>query len=121
MKIGDWIIDYEVDPDTTIYWQVEQVCTVNGKEGQLGVRFRNGSCWTALEYVIVKPKKENLKIFRAEFAGVYSVGNCLVLAAYNQEEAEEMARKTITHTNEIVVNEMTINEPQVIEYLSGDY
>jgi hypothetical protein len=50
-KIGNWIIDHEAEPETTIYWQVEQICTVNGKEGQLGVRFRNGSCWTALEYV----------------------------------------------------------------------
>jgi hypothetical protein len=65
--------------------------------------------------------KEGLKIFRVEFEGAYPVGNCLVLAAYNQQEAEEMAQKTIAHTNIIVVNEMTINEPQVIEYLSGEY
>lgn len=65
--------------------------------------------------------KEGLKIYRVEFDGVYPVGNCLVLAAFNQEQAEEIARKTIIHTDQIVVNEMTINEPQVIEYLSGDY
>ena len=64
--------------------------------------------------------KEGLKIFRVEFEGLYPVGNCLVLAAYNQEEAEDMARETIVHTKEIVVNEMTINEPKVIEYLNGD-
>ena len=64
---------------------------------------------------------KSLKIYRVEFDGVYGVGNCLVLAAYNQKQAEEMAQKTIAHTNEIVVNEMTINEPQIIEYLSGDY
>jgi hypothetical protein len=51
LRIGNWIIDHEAEPETTIYWQVEQICTVNGKEGQLGVRFRNGSCWTALECV----------------------------------------------------------------------
>lgn len=65
--------------------------------------------------------KEGLKIYRVEFEGMWPVGNCLVLSAYNQEQAEEMAKKTITHTDEMVVNEMTINEPQVIEYLSGDY
>ena len=65
--------------------------------------------------------KKGLKIYRVEFKGMYPVGNCLVLAAFNQEQAEEMAKKTITHTTEMVVNEMTINEPQVIEYLSGDY
>lgn len=65
--------------------------------------------------------KKGLKIFRVEFEGVYPVGNCLVLAAYNQKEAEEMTKKTIGHISNIVVNEMTINEPQVIEYLNGDY
>ena len=65
--------------------------------------------------------KKKLKIYRCEFDGVYPVGNCLVLAAYNQEQAEEMARKTITHTTEIVVNELALKEPQIIEYLSGDY
>lgn len=64
---------------------------------------------------------ENLKIYRCEFQGVYPVGNCLVLAAYNQEQAEDMAKKTIKHTTEIVVNELTLQEPQIIEYLSGDY
>lgn len=65
--------------------------------------------------------KEGLRIYRVEFAGVYPVGNCLVLAAFNQEQAEEMARATIKHTTDIVVNEMSINEPQVIEYISGDH
>lgn len=65
--------------------------------------------------------KKGLNIYRCEFEPIYTVGRCLVLAARSQEEAEEIARKTITHTDEIVVNEMTISEPQVIEYLSGDY
>jgi hypothetical protein len=65
--------------------------------------------------------KEGLKIFSVEFEGVWPVGNCLILAAYNQEQAEKMAKHTILHTDVMVVNEMTINEPQVIKYLSGDY
>jgi hypothetical protein len=65
--------------------------------------------------------KEGLKIYKVEFQGIWPVGTCLVLAAFNREQAEEIAKKTITHTDKIVVNEMTINEPQVIEYLSGDY
>jgi hypothetical protein len=32
---------------------------------------------------------------------------------YNEE--------TITHTDKMVVIEVAINEPQIIEYLSGDY
>jgi len=65
--------------------------------------------------------EEGLKLYRVEFEGVWPVGNCLVLVAFNQEQAEEMAKKTITHTDEMVVNEITINEPQIIGYLSGDY
>jgi len=65
--------------------------------------------------------EKGLKIYRVEFDGMYPVGNCLVLCAYNQEQAEDIAKKTIKHTTEMVVNEMTLTEPQVIEYLSGDY
>lgn len=64
---------------------------------------------------------KKLKIFRVEFEGMYPVGNCLVLAAYNQEQAEEMTRKTIGHPDKFVVNELALKEPQIIEYLSGDY
>jgi len=65
--------------------------------------------------------KEELKIFRVKFEGVHPVGNCLVLAAYNQQQAEEIAQKTIAHTNVMVVNEVIIDQAQVIEYLSGEY
>jgi len=61
--------------------------------------------------------KQELKIFQ----GLWPVGNCLILAAYNQQQAEEIAQETTIHTDNLVVNEMTINKPQVIEYLSGDY
>jgi len=64
---------------------------------------------------------KELKIYTCVFNGCYPVGNCLVLAAYDQKQAEEMARKTIKHTTEIVVNELSLKEPQIIEYLSGEY
>ena len=64
---------------------------------------------------------EELKIYRVEFDSINPVGHCLVLAAYNQQQAEEIAQHTIKHTSSMVVNEMTMDEPQVIEYLSGEY
>lgn len=64
---------------------------------------------------------KGLKIYKVEFEGVWPVGNCLVLAAYDQEQAEEMAKNTIKHTSIMAVNELTIDEPQIIEYISGDY
>ena len=64
---------------------------------------------------------ELLKIYRVEFVGMYPVGNCLVLAAHNIDEASEMAKQTITHTDKFEVTEVVIDKPMVIEYLSGDY
>ena len=62
-----------------------------------------------------------LKLYNVDFKGVWPVGNCLVLVAYNEKQAKKMARKTIAHTTEIIVTEIVINEPQVIVYLSGEY
>ncbi len=78
---------------------------------------------SVLKYITVLEEQagEKLKIYRCEFDGLNPVGNCLVLAAYDQKQAEEIARKTIKHTTEIVVNELSLEEPQIIEYLSGDY
>ena len=62
-----------------------------------------------------------MKIFKVEFEGVWPVGNCLIIAANTQQEAMGIAQKTMTHTNEIKVIEVDINEPKVIVYLSGEY
>lgn len=64
---------------------------------------------------------ELLKIYRVEFDGMWPVGNCLILAAHNIEEANEMAKQTIRHTDKFEVSEVVIDKPMVIEYLSGDY
>jgi hypothetical protein len=73
------------------------------------------------QVIPTREQSQTLKIYRVEFDGVYPIGNCLVLAAYSQEQAEEMASNTIAHTDKFVVNELTLTEPQIIEYLSGDY
>lgn len=66
--------------------------------------------------------KKGLKIYEVEFKGMYPVGNCLIIAAINQQEAEKIAEETITHSSEfIIVKELKIKESQVIIYLSGDY
>ncbi len=64
---------------------------------------------------------KGLKIYKVKFEGVWLVGNCLILAAYNQQQAEEMAQETIAHTSIMTVIELPIEEPLVIEYLSGEY
>lgn len=65
--------------------------------------------------------KEGLKIYKVDFEGMYPVGNCLIIAALNQQQAEEIAKETIGHTSKMSVKEIILKEPQVIEYLSGDY
>jgi len=65
--------------------------------------------------------KNKLKIYKCDFPATWPVGCCLVLAAYDKPEAEKIARETIRHTDDIVVNEMELQNPQVIVYLSGDY
>jgi hypothetical protein len=66
-------------------------------------------------------KIKTLKIFTVEFEGLYPVGNCLILSAYTISQAQEMAKKIINHTDDIIVKEVIIEEPKVIKYLSGDY
>ncbi len=62
-----------------------------------------------------------LKIYTVKFKGLYPVGNCLVIAAFNRREAEYIASQTIAHTDEFTVEEVILDKPKVIEYLSGDY
>lgn len=64
---------------------------------------------------------EQLNIYRVQFVGMWPVGNCLILAAHNIDEATEMAKQTITHTDKFEVTEVVIDKPVIIEYLSGDY
>ncbi len=61
--------------------------------------------------------KDKLKIYKCDFEGMWPVGNCLIIAAYNQEAAEQIAEDTIKHTAQIKVTEVVLNKPQVI----GEY
>jgi len=65
--------------------------------------------------------KTTLKIYKVDFEGMWPVGNCLVIAAFNLQQAETIAHATIKHTSIFTVSEIVLNEPQVIIYLSGDY
>lgn len=44
-RVGNYIVDYEAEPEVSVYWKVEQIA--NHKFGKkLGLIYRNGSCWT---------------------------------------------------------------------------
>jgi len=67
------------------------------------------------------PDLEWLKIWKVEFRPVYPIGGCLIVAAYNEAQAKEIAAATLTHTAEFEVKEVAVLGPGVIEYMSGDY
>lgn len=52
---------------------------------------------------------------------MYPVPYGLVIAANNKDEAFEMAKKIVTHTEIINVTEIDISNPTVIFYESGNY
>jgi hypothetical protein len=55
LRVGNWVIDYEAEPNKTIYWQVETIEYLNTT---LGIRFRDGSCWTCEEFIEPIPLTE---------------------------------------------------------------
>ena len=65
--------------------------------------------------------KEGLKIYTVEFIPIWPVPSCLILAAGSQNEAEQMAKEKIKHTDVFTVKEVIIEQPRIIKYLSGDY
>ncbi len=62
-----------------------------------------------------------MKIYTVEFEGVYPVDNCLVIMAYDLNQAKNIAAETIGHTDEYTVIEEKQDCPKVVVYLSGDY
>lgn len=70
-----------------------------------------------------KLKVNNMKIYTVEFDPIYPVGCCLIIAAENEAQALEIAKKTVTHTEITAgqVSEVDVSKPCVIVYQSGDY
>lgn len=64
-----------------------------------------------------------MKVYSVEFEGIYPVGNCLILAASNKDEALDMDNKKVTWQDLSLddIHEVDISKPCVIEFLSGDY
>ena len=62
-----------------------------------------------------------MKIFKVEFDPMWPVGGALVIAAENIEDATEIARQTVKHTDIDSIEEVDISKPCVIIYESGNY
>lgn len=62
-----------------------------------------------------------MQIFKVDFYGMWPVGNCLIIAATDVEEATKIAAETIKHTDKFTVEAVRTDKPCVIVYLSGDY
>lgn len=63
----------------------------------------------------------DLKLYSVEFEPIWPVGSCLILLAYDEDEAKRIASKTIQHTVIFTVEEVATDEPKVVIYLNGDY
>ncbi len=61
-----------------------------------------------------------MKIYEVDFEPLYPVGNCLIIAANNEEEANRIALKTCW-THIFTIKEVDISKPKVIMYLDGNY
>mgnify|MGYP003661603255 CR=1 FL=1 len=49
LRIGNYILDYEAEPEVSIYWKVEEIQRLSNDKAlnqTLGVTYRKGSCWT---------------------------------------------------------------------------
>jgi hypothetical protein len=49
LRIGNYVLDYEAEPEVSIYWKVEEIQRLSNNKAlnqTLGVTYRNGSCWT---------------------------------------------------------------------------
>ena len=62
-----------------------------------------------------------LKLWNVDFEPMYPVGGCLILLAYDEDEAKRIASMTIQHTSVFTVEEIPMDKPTVVIYNSGDY
>lgn len=62
-----------------------------------------------------------MRVYKVDFEPVYPVGNTLIIAALSKEQAMKIAEETVTHASIDGIKEVDINNPCVIEYMSGDY
>jgi hypothetical protein len=62
-----------------------------------------------------------LKLYEIDFYGMWPIPSTLIILAYSEKEAMEIAKKTIIHTNPISAKLIDIDKPKVVIYLSGDY
>ena len=62
-----------------------------------------------------------MKIYKVDFSPMWPVPSGLIIAAPSMEMARIMAENTIKHTKQFSVEEVSVIEPSVIFYESGDY
>lgn len=67
-------------------------------------------------------RKKNLNVYTVDFTPVWPTGGALIVAAASVEEAAEIARARIAHTDEIQTPVLVdITKPGVVLYQDGEY
>lgn len=93
-RLGNWIVDYEAEPEKTIYWQIEGLHIYPSNTRGINVYFRKGSCMTFIEYVEpVKLTNEWLEKFGFKkgsdgYWDEYSKGNLKHLTSFDDGDYE---------------------------------
>ena len=62
-----------------------------------------------------------MRIYKVDFEPLYPVPYGCIIAAKDMKEALEIAKKTITHTKYLTIEEVDVSESGVVFYESGDY
>lgn len=62
-----------------------------------------------------------MKIYSIDFAPMWPVPSCLIIAAENETNALKLAEETITHTEVRWIKEIDTSKACVIKYESWDY
>jgi hypothetical protein len=62
-----------------------------------------------------------MKLYDVDFKPEWPVPCCLIIAANNIEEAAELAKETVKHTDIKSIKEVQAELPFVVKYDSGQY
>ena len=58
LRIGNYFYDFDIEEDKGDTYQVEEICCYSKEQQTLGVRYRNGSCWSDTELLEPIPLTE---------------------------------------------------------------
>lgn len=62
-----------------------------------------------------------LKLYNVSFEPIYPVNSCLIILAYDENEARKIASDTLTHTSVFSIEEIDMDMSKIVIFQKGDY